>query len=575
MVTHKKTYSRLLINVFFLILINVLASLVFFRFDLTSDKRHSLSETSKDLLKNLDDIVYVKVYLEGDFPAGFTRLKNATYDLLNEFRSYSSYIEYEFIDPSDNTQLEERNNLYRQLYEEGLEPTNLQVQEKNGSSVQIVFPGAIIYYNGKSTAINFLQSQLATHPTLVLNNSIENLEYEFISSIYKILNQKKPRIAFLEGNGELDKFERSGIQDALGTIKGSLSEFYKVESFNIKEFETDSLQKKPSLQRQQQRLNSYAAIMVAKPSDRFNELEKLLLDQYLMQGGKILWFLDGVSMDMDSLKDGRPYALALPKDLGLDDMLFKYGVRVNRDLILDVQSDKIPVVTGFQGKIPQQSLFPWFYNPLIISKEKHPISKNIDAIRSSFVSTIDTIKSSSVSKSIILKTSPFSKVVLSPHRVSLSLLEQQPQLEQYKSGEKIIGVLLEGSFNSYYENRLTSQKQAILTKSKATSMLVISDGDVIKNHVSKSGNPYLLGYNPFSKEMFKGNNELIINALHYMLGNKKLIEIRTNEFTLRMLDKEKIQKDRFFWQTLNMAMPSLIVVLFGIFWYWNRKTKFI
>ena len=575
MVTHKKTYSRLLINVFFLILINVLASLVFFRFDLTSDKRHSLSETSKDLLKNLDDIVYLKVYLEGDFPAGFTRLKNATYDLLNEFRSYSSYIEYEFIDPSDNTQLEERNNLYRQLYEEGLEPTNLQVQAKNGSSVQIVFPGAIIYYNGKSTAINFLQSQLATHPTLVLNNSIENLEYEFISSIYKILNQKKPRIAFLEGNGELDKFERSGIQDALGTIKGSLSEFYKVEPFNIKEFETDSLQKKPSLQRQQQRLNSYAAIMVAKPSDRFNELEKLLLDQYLMQGGKILWFLDGVSMDMDSLKDGRPYALALPKDLGLDDMLFKYGVRVNRDLILDVQSDKIPVVTGFQGKIPQQSLFPWFYNPLIISKEKHPISKNIDAIRSSFVSTIDTIKSSSVSKSIILKTSPFSKVVLSPHRVSLSLLEQQPQLEQYKSGEKIIGVLLEGSFNSYYENRLTSQKQAILTKSKATSMLVISDGDVIKNHVSKSGNPYLLGYNPFSKEMFKGNNELIINALHYMLGNKKLIEIRTNEFTLRMLDKEKIQKDRFFWQTLNMAMPSLIVVLFGIFWYLNRKTKFI
>ena len=195
--------------------------------------------------------------------------------------------------------------------------------------------------------------------------------------------------------------------------------------------------------------------------------------------------------------------MALPKELGLEDMLFKYGVRINRDLILDVQSDKIPVVTGYQGKIPQQSLFPWFYNPIIISKEKHPISKNIDAIRSSFVSTIDTIKSSSVSKSIILKTSPFSKVVLSPHRVSLSLLEQQPQLEQYKFGEKIIGVLLEGSFNSYYENRLTSQKQAILTKSKATSMLVISDGDVIKNHASKSGNPYLLDTTLLAKKCLK------------------------------------------------------------------------
>ena len=574
MAIKQETYSRLALNICILILTNVLASMLFFRLDLTTDKRHSLSDASKEILQELDDIVYVKVYLEGDFPAGFTRLQNATHQLLNEFRSYSSYVEYEFIDPSESTSQEERNSLYRQLYEQGLEPTNLQLQEKNGSSEQIIFPGAIIYYKGENAAINLLQPQLGTHHEVVLNNSIENLEYEFSSNILKLSNNNKPKIAFLEGNGELNKLERSGIENAVGNLKGSLSEFYRVESFNIKEFKIDSLQAKPSIERQQQSLNSFSAIIIAKPTIPFNDLEKLLIDQYVMQGGKVLWFLDGVNMEMDSLQGGKPYATALPKDLAIEDMLFKYGARINGNLVMDMQADKIPVVTGFQGEIPQQSLFPWFYNPLIIKKEIHPISKNLDAIRSSFASTIDTIRSSDVKKTIILTSSPYSKVVLTPHRVSLGILEHEPQLKQYQAGPQNIGVLLEGTFKSCFENKLISNNTPILTKSEHTSMLIVSDGDIIKNHVSKSGNPYLLGYNPFSKEHFQGNSNFIINALHYMLGKKELIEIRANNFKIRLLNRDKIHNNRLYWQTINIGLPIVFLLLIALVWYWRRKRKY-
>ena len=241
---------------------------------------------------------------------------------------------------------------------------------------------------------------------------------------------------------------------------------------------------------------------------------------------------------------------------------------------MDMQADKIPIITGFQGDIPQQSLFPWFYNPLIISKGTHPISKNLDAIRSSFASTIDTIKSSGVKKSIVLTSSPYSKVVLTPHRVSLGILEHEPQLEQYQAGPQNIGVLLEGYFKSCFENRLISNNTPIITKSEPTSMLIVSDGDIIKNHVSKSGNPYLLGYNPFSKEHFQGNSNFIINALHYMLGKKELIEIRANNFKIRLLDRKEVNNNRLYWQTINIGLPIVLVLLIALIWNWRRKRKY-
>lgn len=576
MAIKKQTYSRLALNISILILVNVLASMLFFRLDLTADKRHSLSDASKEILSELDDIVYVKVYLEGEFPAGFTRLQNATHQLLNEFRSYSSYIEYEFINPSESANQEERNSLYRQLYEQGLEPTNLQVQEKGGNSEQIIFPGAIIYYKNRSVSINLLQKQLGAHPEVALNNSIENIEYELSNALQKLVSDYKPNIAFIDGNGGLNEIETADISNSLGQENGSLSEYYQVDRFNIKEWEVDSISQTPSILKQQDRLNHYKAIIIAKPSTPFSDIEKLLLDQYLMQGGKILWLLDGVAMDMDSLQGGSPYSMALPLQLNLEDLLFKYGVRINMDLVMDMQADKIPVITGYQGDVPQQSLFPWFYNPLIIPKNNHPIVKNLDAIRSSFVSTIDTINTPSVKKSPLLFSSPYTKVVKVPHRVSLNILEQEPQLEQYQAKEQLLSVLLEGKFTSLYKNRIVPKEKGMTVKEESvnTKMIVVADGDIAKNHVSVSGNPFPLGYNPFSKEQFNGNKNFIVNAVNYLLDKENLINIRSREFKLRMLNKNKATQDRLFWQAINIFIPLLLIIALGVVWNFRRKRKY-
>lgn len=576
MALKKKAYTQLVSNIVILILVNVLATMVYVRWDLTSDKRYSLAETTKTLLSELDDIVYVKVYLEGEFPAGFTRLQQSTHELLDEFRSYSNYIEYEFIDPSTANDQKERNKLYQQLFDQGLEPTNLQVKEKNGSREQVIFPGAIIHYKGKSVALNLLQSQIGTHPEIVLNNSIEHIEYELSNALLKLQSNHKPRIAFLEGNGTLDVQATADITNSIGINKGSLSEYYQVERFNIKAFEVDSNSMEPSIQKQLTTMQLFHAIIIAKPTIPFNELDKFLIDQYIMQGGKVLWFVDGVAMDMDSLQNGQAFSMAMPLDLKLSDQLFKYGVRINGDLVMDMQSDEIPVITGYQGDRPQQALFPWFYSPLFIPKNDHPITKNLDGIRSSFASTIDTVKADGIKKTAILFSSPYSKLVKSPHRVSLQLLQQEPQLNQYQAGPQVIGTMLEGTFTSVFKNRLIPQEKGMSFKEKSvhTKMLVVADGDIIQNHVSKNGTPYPLGYNPFSKKQYNGNKNFIVNALNYLLDKEGLITIRGRELKLRLLNKQKIAEERLFWQTLNILLPLLIIGFLGLSWTILRRRKY-
>jgi ABC-2 type transport system permease protein len=575
MEVRKATYRRFFSLLLLLIILNVGASLLDWKWDMTADKRHSLSNTTKELVQKLDDLAYVKVYLEGDFPAGFIRLQEASRNLLNELRSYSSQIEYEFINPSAANSQEDRNSLYRQLYEQGLEPTNLQVQDKGSNSEQLIFPGAIIYYKGEEVALNFLQNQLGAHPERVLNNSIEQLEYEFTNAFQKLLNTRKPRIAFLEGNGELSEAETADISNSIGAIKGSLSEYYQVERFNLKEFEVDSLTQEPNLAKQLEVMKLFKAIIIAKPSIPFNELDKFLIDQYLMQGGKIVWFVDGVSMDMDSLQGNKAYSLAMPLALNLDDLFFKYGFRINGDLIMDMQSDKIPVITGYQGNSPQQSLFPWFYHPLYIPKNNHPVAKNLDAIRGAFSSTIDSVKSSNIQKEALLFSSPYTKVVKSPHRVSLGILQQEPQMKQYQMGEQLTGLLLTGSFPSVFQNRLSPQSAIpFLSESKPTQQIVFSDGDIIKNHVSKSGQAFPLGYNHFSKEQFHGNKTLIVNALNYITDNKELLSVRGREFQLRKLDPQRIEEERLKWQLINLLSPLLIIGLLAFVWNFIRNRKY-
>ena len=569
----KKNLNNLFINLILLILINLISTLLYFSIDLTEDKKYSISSTSKNIINEIDDVMYIKIYLEGDFPSGFKRLQNSTIDLLNQLKKHNELIKYELINPNIKN-IEERNNLYKQLYDVGLNPTNLQTQNSGTKTEQIIFPGAIIYYKGKEICVNLLQSQLGTHHEKVLNNSIENIEFEFINAFNKLINDYKPNIAFLTGNGQLNGSEILSIKYGLNNTSESLSKYYTINEFNIKDWTVDSGKTNFSIKDQQTKINRFDVLIIAKPTIPFNKLEKLLLDQYIMNGGKILWLIDGVSMDMDSLKNNQAFSMALPKNLNIDDMLFKYGVRINHNLIMDIQCDKIPVITNFNVNQPSKSLFPWFYNPLIISKNNHPITKNIDAIKTTFISTIDTIRSSKVHKKIILKTSPYTKLLYSPHRVSLNILEEKGSIEKYNDGPLNTGVLLSGKFKSFFENSVPLKNNKIKKESVETEMIFFSDGDIIKNDVNSNNKPYEIGYNPFSKEIFQGNKQLIINSIHYLTGNKKLLDLRRNNFKIRLLDKKEISVNKIKWQILNIFFPLIIVLIFGLIFNLIRNKQF-
>ena len=569
----KKNLNNLFINLILLILINLISTLLYFRIDLTEDKKYSISSNSKNIINEIDDVMYIKIYLEGDFPSGFKRLQNSTIDLLNQLKKHNQLIKYELINPNIKN-IEERNNLYKQLYEVGLNPTNLQTQNSGTKTEQIIFPGAIIYYKGKEICVNLLQSQFGTHHERVLNNSIENIEFEFINAFNNLINDYKPNIAFLTGNGQLNGSEILSIKYGLNNTSESLSKYYTINEFNIKDWKVDSGKTNFSIKDQQTKINRFDVLIIAKPTIPFNKLEKLLLDQYIMNGGKILWLIDGVSMDMDSLKNNQAFSMALPKNLNIDDMLFKYGVRINHNLIMDIQCDKIPVITNFNVNQPSKSLFPWFYNPLIISKNNHPITKNIDAIKTSFISTIDTIRSSKVHKKIILKTSPYTKLVYSPHRVSLNILEEKGSIEKYNDGPLNTGVILSGKFKSFFENSVPLKNNKIKKESVETEMIFFSDGDIIKNDINSNNKPYEIGYNPFSKEIFQGNKQLIINSIHYLTGNKKLLDLRRNNFKIRLLDKKEISVNKIKWQILNIFFPLIIVLIFGLIFNLIRNKQF-
>ena len=565
--------NKFTLNIIILIFINIIASFLYFRLDLTQENKYSIDDTSKEIISQIDDVLYIKVYLDGDFPAGFIQLKNASRDLLQEFSNYSDFIQFEFVNPSDRNE-ESKNKLYKELIDKGLNPVNLEIAEKDGSVQKIIFPGAIINYKNKSVSLNFLINQFGVNNKVALNNSIENLEFEFLKSIFKLVNKKTKKIAFLSGNGQLQEPYLSDINNSLGTNNNSLSEFFSVDFFDLKAYELDN-DNNPSLSKQLLKIKEFDALIVAKPTIPFNELEKFILDQYIMNGGKILWLLDGIAMDMDSLKNTNAYSTALPLTLNLDDMMFKYGLRINSDLIMDMQSDQIPIVVGFNGDVPQRKMFPWVYNPLFIPKSKHPIVKNLEAIKTSFVSTIDTVKSEGVSKSPLLFCSPYSKIVKSPHRVSLNILSDEPNIKNFKTKDKIAAILLEGKFKSVFENRLAPNSDIKFIKSSTENkMIVISDGDIIKNHVNSQGLSYPLGFNHYSKVQYNGNKDFIINCMHYLLGNEDLININSNQYTIRLLDRNKVVDDKLKWQLINLLLPLFIIIILHFCLSHLRKKKY-
>ena len=558
-----------------IVVINIIGSFVFTRFDLTSEKRYTLSDTTKETLKNLNDYVYFKVYLEGDFPAGFKKLRRETKEMLDEFRAYSKFIDYEFINPSAGSDRAEINDTYKLLYQAGLNPTDLTIQGSDGSSKQmIIWPGALVSYrNNTEIPIDLLENQMGQSSEAALNASMQNLEFRLVDAIRKVTRLKKPSVAFIDGHGELSDTETYDIIQ-------TLSQNYNVGWVRI-DGKIDALMERtePNAQGEIKAFPSYDAIVIAKPTEPFDERDKFLIDQYIMHGGKVLWLVEPVYATMDSLTS-QESTIGVEQDLNLDDMLFKYGVRLNRNLLLDLNCAPLPIRTGQVGGQPQLEFYRWFYFPLVQAASNHPMVRNMNAIKLDFVSSMEAVNSDGdVVKTPLLKTSDYTKISGTPVFISLAMLKQTPDKRMFPSQGQNVAYLLKGTFQSLYANRIPaeieeSEEMQFRSESKNTAMIVVADGDIIRNQIDiKRRTPLPLGYDQYSQNTY-GNKEFIENAISYLVDGEGLIDIRSREFKIRLLDPQKIATQRLRWQLVNILIPVGIVVLFGAVMALIRKKKY-
>ncbi len=539
-----------------IILVNFTGSFIFDRFDLTEEKRYTLSEATTDQLQNLDEILFVRVYLEGNLPTEFRELRDATKEMLDEFRAYSGEnIHYEFINPSASPDEKERVEVYKELTRQGLQYTNIRMQAGDKTSEQIIFPGAILSFRGRETAIQLLKSVAGATENEMIAASIQQLEYEFMSAIRKVAQEEKQVVAFIEGHGELGKLETADAERAL-------AEFYTI--------------KRISLDQKVDALADVDAAIIARPDSAFSEQDKFIIDQFIMKGGKVLWLIDPVFARMDSLRASN-LTMGLVLNHNLDDQLFKYGVRLNNDLILDIQCINKPIVTGYIGNQPRQELFPWYYEPLLSANQEHAISKNLDRIKTEFVSTMEPIEVNGVKATTLLSSSDQCRLVSAPTRISFNILRDPPKYEMFSNGPFPTAILLEGTFPSVFTNRLPQrllkdEGLGFKETSVPTKMIVVSDGDIIQNPVNKIEEKfYALGFDKYTQTMY-GNRAFILNAVNYLCDDSGLLNVRSKEFKIRLLDQTKVDKDRYYWQVLNNALPILLVFLFGIgFFYWRKK----
>jgi len=556
----KKLLSATMIGfVATLLVVAVLGSITFTRFDFTTEKRYTLSPISRQIMDGLQQPVKVTVYLQGgNLPGGFKRLQGDTRDMLNDLQAYSRRkLQFEFVDPLKNLSGDQQNEAIQNLEAKGIEPTNLSVKTDDGVSQKLIFPAALVSANGKEIAVKLLLSRIGLSPDEVLNNSIQNLEYAFSSAIKKATSGGKPEIGFTEGHNELSDLQ---LNDAMK----SLSDGYKVGRVNLTTITTAGLQQ-------------VKLLVIPKPDKKFTELEKFKLDQYIMHGGRVLWTIDQVSAELDSLRGHGGEQLAFAKQLNLDDQLFRYGVRINYDLIADMNCSQIPVSTGSVGGQGQIQMLPWLFYPIFIPLSKHPVVKNLDGISSEFASTIDLLDTKDVKKTILLTSSPYNKKMSAPHMLSLQALEQEPNPKDFQSPQKTVGVLLEGKFVSDWRNRPLpegiTEQVAIQPESVPTKMIVISDGDILKNQVGSDGSPYPLGYDHYTQQTY-GNKNLLLNIADYMTDDSGLIALRTKEIKIRLLNRARIRNEKMYWQLVNTVGPLLLVLICAIFQHYIRKRKY-
>ncbi|TGD58838.1 gliding motility-associated ABC transporter substrate-binding protein GldG [Flavobacterium humi] len=553
----KKSLKNLWLTIACLLVLNGIGSQFFHRFDLTHDKRYTLSETSLNIIKNAKEPLYIDVFLEGNFPAEFKRLQTETKQILEEYKAYNPNIIYQFVNPLENP--EEADAVMKSFLQRGMTPVNVTVDDKGKQSKEVVFPWAIATYKNKSTKLPLLKNRLGASTEQKVVSSVQHLEYALTDAFYKITTEKKKKIAVIKGNGELEDILKA---DFLTTIR---------DSYYIAPFTLDSVAKNPVKTLKQ--LESYDLALITKPKETFSDQEKQVLDQFIINGGKTLWLVETVNVDMENLNQ-TGNTLAFPMDLGLNDMFFKYGFRINPDIIKDMYATPIALASGNRGNETQYQNYFWFYAPYISPNGKHPIVNNLDGLKLDFSNSIDTLKNG-IKKTILLQTSPYSKKVGAPVEVDLKMVNEKPQPEDFPEGGNIpVSVLLEGKFSSVFENRVLPFKDnGFKTKGKATKMIVVSDGDIIKNQLDKEGQPLELGFDKWTNQMYS-NKEFLMNCVNYLLDDNGLINIRSKEVDLPLLDKEKVYENYTYTQFLTIGLPLVLLLIFGVAVTYLRKRQF-
>ncbi|MCF8372208.1 MAG: gliding motility-associated ABC transporter substrate-binding protein GldG [Bacteroidales bacterium] len=560
----RQNLIQLLLVVVIVILLNLISVYVFERFDLTAEKRYTLSPATTTFLEEMKDVAYFKVYLNGkDLPHGFKRLQNATREMLDEFRNYAGdNIEYEFIDPFESPDLSTRGEIGRELMQKGLTPTNIEERDESGGvSEKLLFAGTIVSYRDKEIALELLQNNMAISGEENLNNSIQAIEFRLVNTLMKLSKIQKEKIAFIEGHGELSELE-------VADISHSLSESYEVDRVKING--------------KLNRLDGVDCIIIAKPDSTFSSQDKYIIDQFIMKGGKSLWLIDGVNVSMDSLMYSSS-VLALINQVNLEDQLFKYGVRINPNLIQDMQCGGLRLKTSMPGAPLKFRTFPWIYFPLLMSNNDFALSKNLDLVKTQFTSSLDTVgHPGKVKKEFLLYSSERSRSVNAPIQIKLNIVNEVLEDQYFNKSFLPVAVLLEGEFESVYKNRLspefTDNKEAKYKESsRPTKMIVVADGDIIRNDWRVAEGQYAplpLGYDKHTDMSFAGNKDFILNSINYLLDDSGVMEVRSREIKLRLLDKARVQNDHLFWKLLNVLAPLLFIITFGILFHYFRKRKY-
>jgi ABC-2 type transport system permease protein len=543
------------------ILVNLLASSVVLRWDLTSEKRFTLSDITKTFLSDMDEPVFAHVYLSGDLNVGFDRLSRSTREKLDEFRVFGDRnIDYQFIDPAETAEASKR--AAERLKNLGLDPVPVFEATEDGSRKRtLVYPYVVFQQGDAEIAINLLENIPGQSGAENLNASIEALEYKFTDALRRLLLDEKRMIAFLEGQGEFNELDVIDITDAL-------SQYYQVDRGNPGN--------NPEM------LEPYDALIIAGPSGTFSEPEKYAIDQYIMNGGSVLWLIDGINASMDSLKNATQ-TVGLPLDVNLNDQLFRYGFRINSVLVQDVQAGVVPVNVAPPGESPRFVPMPWIFNPLLNTNSQHPVTRNVNVVKGAFVSSIDTVGNGLDTQVVpLLRTSRHSREMPAPVYISLAQVEEEPRRESFPQSNITVAYAADGVFPSVFKNRALppevnhpSGKQRDV--SLPTRMIVVGDGAIIRNEVRRreSSNPRImpLGFDESTNQTY-GNKQFILNAVNYLTDEEGWMQLRTRNYRLRLLDRDKVANEADFWKMINVGLPLLLVLIVGLVIPFIRKKRF-